>query len=64
MKINLLNTYKSKKKYNNILKKFINTIKIKFKFIKINNKQSLGGKYQNFLIIIGITSERTVPYLP
>ena len=49
IKMNLLDIYKFKKKCNNILERFINTIKIRFgyiiKFIKINNKQSLGGRY-------------------
>ena len=40
--MNLLDIYKFKRKYNNILEKFINTIKIKFgyiiKFIKTDNK--------------------------
>ena len=48
-KINFLNIYKSKGEYNNILKKFINIIKIKFKyiikFIKINNKQLFEKRY-------------------
>ena len=57
--MNLLDTHKFKKIYNNILKRFINIIKIRFgytvKFIKINNKQFFKGKYQNFFIITRIT---------
>ena len=68
IKINLLDIYNFKEKYNNILKKFINIIKIRFgyiiKFIKINNKQSFKRRYQNFLVVIGITLERIAPYLP
>ena len=64
--MNLLDIYKFKEKYNNILKRFINTIKIRFgytvKFIKINNEQSLRGKYQDFLAIIRITLKRTTLY--
>ena len=47
--MNLLDIYKFKGEYNNILEKFINIIKTKFgytiRFIRINNKQSFGGRY-------------------
>ena len=66
-KMNRLDIYKSGGGCNNILKKFTNIINIRFgyiiKFIKINNKQSLGGRYRDFLITTRITSERTTPYL-
>ena len=66
--MNLLDTYKSKGECNNVLERFINIIKIRFghtiKFIKTDNKQSLGGRYQDFLATTRITSERTTPYSP
>ena len=49
IKINLLNIYKSKREYNDVLERFIKIIKIKFgyivKFIRTDNEQSFGGKY-------------------
>ena len=48
-KMNLLDIYKSKGEYNDVLKRFINIIKIRFgyiiKFIRIDDEQSLGRKY-------------------
>ena len=68
MKINLLDTHRSKGECNDVLEKFINTISTRFghtvKFIKIDDKQSLGGRYRDFLATTGITSERTAPYSP
>ena len=47
--MNLLNIYKSKKEYNNVLERFINIIKIRFgyivKFIRTDNKQSFKKRY-------------------
>ena len=66
--MNLLDTHKSKKEYNNILKRFINIIRIRFghiiKFIRIDDKQSLRGRYYNFLVITRIILKQTAPYSP
>ena len=68
IKMNLLDTHKSKREYNNILKRFINIIRTRFgyiiKFIRIDNEQSFKGRYRDFLAIIGITLKWTAPYSP
>ena len=68
IKMNLLDIYKFKGECNNILKRFINIIKIKFgyiiKFIRTDNKQLFKGRYWDFFAAIKITLEWTALYSP